>query len=580
MNLFKHLPDEIILTLFCYLDKESKQIAAEVCRHWRILIHDMSWKSITRLVDGDITMKVDFSNFGWEENKHELGQCRCIELHLKNPFNNVSWKNASYDDVLFSDVYDSSMVFEQSKVICAEPYIRKKKKGKWVSIVNLHELDLTETSPSWKEIKEIEFEPKGMNGYVVVATELKSCGKTLVLNETLDGAREKLEEVRITLWNLETWELVSQLPIQETIDEIMKLKLTGHGVSEPNFEIWKIDLLFEVSSDIIVIGANVDVETGMWSLSLFWKFDASNPAVPNFMTYILDEDARDNDPLKLHLNSKYFIERKRKKLQVFLIEDIKNNATSKSLNIPLKSGYEDLCVLEGGNSNRLAVLNGTRSELKVINIKSGECMLLLNFTTIHQLTSENMWKLCKNFSPQLKFHLGKLIFIQTLRKCNDRRKYRHKIVMIDDMGVKVNNFVLDSSIDYDYYESPSFHFENPKFFFGSSSIVMKHLNKTYHWLLTAIPKSKEDVDADTKDPKNPSKSAFNDLVDSNFGPGDTSSGQFGSAGQSADPCEGMTLKISTSTDLWGGIEGASREIPCAFGSSSASDDPQGSSSKA
>ena len=63
MNLFKNLPDEILVTLFCYLDKESKQIAAEVCRHWRILIHDMSWKHITRLVEGDITMTADFSNF-------------------------------------------------------------------------------------------------------------------------------------------------------------------------------------------------------------------------------------------------------------------------------------------------------------------------------------------------------------------------------------------------------------------------------------------------------------------------------------------------------------------------------------
>jgi len=342
-----------------------------------------------------------------------------------------------------------------------------------------------------------------------------------------------------------------------------------------------------VSSDLIVIGANVSIDTGMWSLILFWKLDASNPAVPNFMTYILEED--DNDPLKLHLNSKYFVERKRKKLQVFLIEDIKNNATSKSLSIQLKSDYEDLSVLEGGKSNRLAVLNGTyggtrRSELKVINLKSGECMLLLDFNTIYQLTSENMWKLCKfenmwKFSPQLKFHLGKLIFIQTLSKCNDRRKYRHKIVIIDDMGVKVNNFVLDTSCDNEE-SPPSVHFENPKFFFGSSSIVMKHFNKTFHWLLTTISKIKEDGDADTKDPKNPSKSAFNDLVDSNFGPGDSSSGQFGSAGQSADPCGGMTLKISTSTDLRGRIEGASRGSPCVFGSSSASDDPLGSSSKA
>jgi len=544
MNLFKNLPDEILVTLFCYLDKESKQIAAEVCRHWRILIHDMSWKHITRLVEGDITMTADFSNFGWEENNHEFGQCRCIELHLRNPFNSVSWKNASYDDdAAFTDVYDSSMVFEQSKVICAEPYIRKRKKGKWVSIVDLHELDLTETSPSWKAVKEIAFEPKGMNGHVVVSTELKSYGKTLVLKEILDGARERLEEVRITLWNIETWEFVSQLPIQETINEIMKLKLTMHGVSEPNFEIWKIDLLFEVSSDIIVIGANVDIDTGtMWSLLLFWKFDASNPAValPNFMTYILEEE--DNDPLHLYLNARYFSERKRKKLQVFLIDDIKNNATSKSWNIQLKSGYEDKCLLEGGKSNRLAVINGTRSELKVINIKSGECMLLLNFNTIIQLTSENMWKFCENIPPQMQFHLGKLILIQSLRLCDDRKKYRHKIVIADEMGLKVNNFVLDTSCDKEETR-PSFYFGNPRFFLGSSSIVMKHLNKTHHWLLTANPKSREEADA-----KDSSRSAVNDLVDLNLGPGESSSGQPGSAaaGQSTEPCGGMSLQISTS----------------------------------
>merc|ERR1719391_187022 len=133
------------------------------------------------------------------------------------------------------------------------------------------------------------------------------------------------------------------------------------------------------------------------------------------------------------------------------------------------------------------------------------------------------------------------------------------------MGVKVNNFVLDSSCD-NKESPPSFHIINPKFFFGSSSIVMKHLDKTYHWLLSAIPKSKEDVDVDTKAPENPSKSAFNDLVDSNFGPGEFSSGQFGSASQSAEPCGGMTLKISTSTDLWGGIDSVSRGSPCVFGS--------------
>ena len=480
MNLFKNLPDEILVTLFCYLDKESKQIAAEVCRHWRILIHDMSWKHITRLVEGDITMTADFSNFGWEENKHEFGQCRCIELHLRNPFNSVSWKNASYDDDdAFSDVYDSSMVFEQSKVICAEPYIRKRKKGKWVSIVDLHELDLTETSPSWKAVKEIAFEPKGMNGHVVVSTELKSYGKTLVLKEILDGARERLEEVRITLWNIETWEFVSQLPIQETINEIMKLKLTMHGVSEPNFEIWKIDLLFEVSSDIIVIGANVDIDTGtMWSLLLFWKFDASNPAValPNFMTYILEEE--DNDPLHLYLNARYFSERKRKKLQVFLIDDIKNNATSKSWNIQLKSGYEDKCLLEGGKSNRLAIIRRENevNVLKIIDIGNGDCMFSLEFGKLSHHFSGVLWNLSKD--PIFKFHLGKLLLIQPLKRLTIL-KYRYQIIIIDEKAKK--QVMLGATFDVD--SNFSLYLEDSIYIGPKSMIGLTHEDRgtLTHW---------------------------------------------------------------------------------------------------
>ena len=52
--------------------------------------------------------------------------------------------------------------------------------------------------------------------------------------------------------------------------------------------------------------------------------------------------------------------------------------------------------------------------------------------------------------------------------------------------------------------------------------------------------------------------------------GESSSGQPGSAaaGQSTDPCGGMSLKISTSVEPLGRIEGASRESLCVFGSSS------------
>merc|ERR1712098_747856 len=124
------------------------------------------------------------------------------------------------------------------------------------------------------------------------------------------------------------------------------------------------------------------------SLAIFWKFDASNPAVPTFLTYILEEtDHVDN----LHLNAKYFCKRK-DQLQVFYLEDIKNNATSKSWVV---EAYEPVDVgfnfseswLEGGNSKRLAVYE-SKGKVKVLNIESGECLFKLELDRLDHIMSD------------------------------------------------------------------------------------------------------------------------------------------------------------------------------------------------
>ena len=44
----------------------------------------------------------------------------------------------------------------------------------------------------------------------------------------------------------------------------------------------------EVNKDVLVVNVGVnDTEvSNVKSLAIFWKFDASNPAVPTFLTYI------------------------------------------------------------------------------------------------------------------------------------------------------------------------------------------------------------------------------------------------------------------------------------------------------
>ena len=113
MNYFTILPEELLFILFSYLDKKSKLVATEVCRDWKLKIHDMSWKSILRLAGNDNAIKKDFSMFGWMEDEHEFGECKCIQLHLDHyPFKNTLWALATHSNTNSSRHYNASTSYE------------------------------------------------------------------------------------------------------------------------------------------------------------------------------------------------------------------------------------------------------------------------------------------------------------------------------------------------------------------------------------------------------------------------------------------------------------------------------------
>ena len=106
MNYFNKVPKEVLEVIFTYFDQKTKLVASKVCGEWRNLIHYRSWKSISRLVEGNNTMKMEFSTFGWiEEVEHEILECRCIELHLgHHPLANASLSQ-THQNTIFYDKY-------------------------------------------------------------------------------------------------------------------------------------------------------------------------------------------------------------------------------------------------------------------------------------------------------------------------------------------------------------------------------------------------------------------------------------------------------------------------------------------
>jgi len=463
MNYFKKLPEELLLALFTYLDRETKLAVSKVCENWRNLIHHTSWKSISRLVEGDNTMKKEFSTFGWIETaEHEFGECRCIELHLgQHPFQNASLIKTHHVKIL-NDDYEA-YVFQQSKFIGVETWTEE-------GFVTFHEIDFEDTSPSLRKVHQKNIEGNYWDIDISMGHSISwCCDKTLILLEK--EIANSISRAHITLWNTETWAFVCELPLEETSIEILKQK---YEVSEENivcnFSLIDVSSEFIVANFVYAFGDDKNLK----SLVLFWKHDALNPAdPPTFHTYIFEEEKIKERCL--HLNAKYFCKRNSHVLQVYALDDINNNNVSKSWNVPvpgLKLGFNvHYSQLEGGKSNRLAVIithtaEAEADELKVYNIENGDCVFSLDFDEPFRrlLVERNLSWIWTGYS--IKFHLGKLILIKALQS-------RFQIIIIDEKAKTKNQVVVGASWD----DESSNHVG--EFCIGSKSMIClnwDHLN--------------------------------------------------------------------------------------------------------
>jgi len=501
MNYFKKVPEEILIIIFSYLDKDSKMITTQVCKHWMIIMHVLSWKSISRLAEGDSNLKKDFSKYGWVEDEHDLGQqCRCIDLHLGYyPYKNAPWSLSRFDFCTSFGFDEEASVYShsQSKLIIARTFktdfehelyrLRSKER---VSTLTFFEIDLEKKIPSCRKVQEIRYsDDEDELHHDKQKIDMKCCEKTLVLLETFSGRMDE-DLVRITLWNIENWSYVCTLPLQETINEIF-------GVTDdleddaPNFD-FKLELEFQLSSDILVVWVFFDIEDGCGfkfdcsSMILFWSIDASNPEEPSFLTYIRDfvEDVdlfRYNDFEHMYLNAKYFCKEDGKKLVVFALDDIKNKITSKSWIVPAYgSYYNNYSWLEDGHSDRFAVIDTYDSigGLKLFNIESGECLFFLNLNTLPNLSTENGLSCFHSIElPKVMFHLGNLILIEPLQKTDDPRKFRYQFFIVDEM--KKNQVVIGAALDYDVLDPQELEPFSYSFYHGSILNPRKYEN--YLW---------------------------------------------------------------------------------------------------
>ena len=161
MNNFEKLPLEVLHIIFSNFDEESLLTVSKDCEQWKREIHDLSWKSITRLAD-EANDKF-FSSCGWKREKHEVGSCSCIDLHLgDHPFKNDSWWSSrhGFTELEYTD---------KSEILCTKSKVYRYKKGDSVFDIDeedgecvrsneLWKLDLEDEIPSFEEVESNEYE--------------------------------------------------------------------------------------------------------------------------------------------------------------------------------------------------------------------------------------------------------------------------------------------------------------------------------------------------------------------------------------------------------------------------------------
>merc|ERR1719378_1139652 len=81
---------------------------------------------------------------------------------------------------------------------------------------------------------------------------LKSRDNTLFLQELY----WKVPEIRITMWNIEPWEFVFELPFKETLNDIFK-SISGDSGRQLSLK-YALNFHLEVSSDMLVVCVNIN----------------------------------------------------------------------------------------------------------------------------------------------------------------------------------------------------------------------------------------------------------------------------------------------------------------------------------
>jgi len=467
------LPVELLYHIFGYLDRESLLLASQVCGQWRTLIHELSWQHMNQHVAINESEKKLLEETGWSELTHSWSSCKCIDIHLGcYPYvETPQSQSLNKPETMTLKCEELSDKFQNFQPTCA---------------INRNHVIVSRTQEETDQQQRTEIlvfdrrdlkaEPQILATYHDTTEIHLYCydNTLLVLErravENMITSIINVNNFRLNIWNTETLEHITEVTFLDKLDEL--------PIENVHTEISDVAIAKDVLA-VHVFVTNLD-----WLLpdeilqnpqskntTLFWDLNTSNPSINSlsFRTSIKKSlvEPHNNgtcDTGFIFLNESYFCRSLSgfhpplhfsTQIQVFDVNDLKNcKPRIIDINQSTVKDYgdcnEDCINLEPGNSCRVSAYSQYKKNFKILNIKTGEQLMLIDFTDKGcYRTLFTTWQMY-----DANWTLGKFVFLQEVPNLETLKKSFQLIVVTDQKNrsghlKNLPNLLIGNSLESD-----------------------------------------------------------------------------------------------------------------------------------
>lgn len=473
MELF---PPELLYHIWSFLDRETMLMVSQVCRRWRLLIHELAYQYIKNF--HQLTK-------GMTQDKHELNSCKCVEIFLDcYPHRNLEAMAVSEEKCEGCETFQPTCAITDNHIIVAKTLSDNEFQS--TTVIAFDRINVKE-----KPVQLVTFNVSfgvcfqkitHTQKYVIFqdSTEVHiySHSDTLVILErraveNMITSIIRIGNFKVSIWNAKTLDFVREVDFLSKIDDLpyqenVHTEISDIAVVSNHLAVH----VFVTNLDWLLPHEIVDNPQSM-NLTLFWSLDSNNPNEDliyktSVKKSLVEADICDTGFILLNerffcrylsgIFSKNNAPKFGTKIQVFSVNELETCKPwiveiNDSDVIDFEDCNEDSVKLESGKSKRLAAFNVYKRLFKIVDIEASCVIMKIDFRNSFKnfslgRRSFTAWQLY-----DCNWSLGRFIFINETNKVDKFDKKTFQVIIVTeeenekDHLLNLPNFLIGNTVD-------------------------------------------------------------------------------------------------------------------------------------